>query len=99
MSVATGTREVLPLWPARLAEELTDQELLQRYGDIPHKPRLRIDEVCAALDCERTHIYRMIYDGTLDAVNIARDKHTRPLYRVLRYSVIEFLERSREGAA
>jgi len=95
--LATGT--VTPLWPAGLAEELTDQELLQRYGDIPDKPRLRIDEVCAALGCERDLVYRLIYDGTLDAVNIARDINTRPLYRVLRYSVIQVLEQRREGAA
>ena len=88
----------LPLWPARLVRELTDEELAQRYGDVPLKARLRIDEVCSALNCERNIVYRMIYAGTLDAVNIARDVNTRPLYRVLRYSVIDFLEQRREGA-
>jgi len=97
--IATGTAQrELPLWPAGLAEELSDDDLAQRYGDIPAKPRLRIDEVCTALECERDHVYRLIYDGTLDAVNIARDVNTRPLYRVLRYSVIAFLEARREGA-
>ena len=95
--IGTVQRE-LPLWPASLVAKLSDEDLAQRYGDIPLKPRMRIDEVCRALNCERDHVYRMIYDGTLDAVNIARDVNTRPLYRVLRYSVIDFLERRREGA-
>jgi len=97
--IATGTvQKELPLWPANLIAELSGEELAQRYGDIPAKPRLRIDEVCLALNCERDLVYRMIYDGTLDAVNIARDVNTRPLYRVLRCSVIDFLEQRREGA-
>jgi len=95
----TGTAQrELPLWPANLIAEFSDAELAERYGDVPLKARLRIDEVCLALNCERDLVYRMIYDGTLDAVNIARDVNTRPLYRVLRCSVIDFLEQRREGA-
>lgn len=65
----------------------------------PNRERLRVDEVCMILNCcTPEHVYNLIYDGSLIAVNIARSPNTRPLYRVYSESLRQFLRTRMEGA-
>jgi len=76
----------------------TREDFARTMGDLPGKLRMRADEVARFLDVDENHIYRMIDDGTLDAVNIARYTDTRPMYRVYTYSLARLLTERREGA-
>ena len=78
-----------------------DPAATQRMVDaIPaNREKLRVDEVCAILNnCTREHIYNLICDGSILAVNIARDPNTRPLYRIYTSSIRQFLQKRMEGA-
>ncbi len=84
------------LWPECVAD-MSREERERLYGDIPQKTRLTVKEVCRRLQCDSNHVYRLIFDGTLSAANIARKESTRPIYRIYRWSLVGFLHNRREG--
>jgi len=65
---------------------------------IPKKERLRCDEAARIIDCDVDHVYDLIQDGSLDAIDIRGKGASRALYRVYTASVRRFLDSRRVGA-
>jgi hypothetical protein len=94
------------LWPDALIEELQEQglgaeqaaALLERlYGDVPRRTRLKLDEVCRRLRCDRMLVLRHIHEtGELAAINVGSGD-VLPTWRVYRTSLIFFLARREFG--
>jgi excisionase family DNA binding protein len=61
--------------------------------EIPNKPTLRIDEAMKALMCSRNHVYHLIEDGSLNALDVRRKDVTKPAFRILRESLVRFIEK------
>lgn len=59
---------------------------------------LRVPEVAARLGCSRTHVYELIAEGALDAVDIASPSATRPQTRVRESDLASFVERRTRNA-
>jgi hypothetical protein len=79
------------LWPVPHTEAL-GQDLLERlYGDLPRRTRLTVKEVCRRLRAQHSHVYDLIADGSLDALDSRSPDATRANYAIYRYSVVRFL--------
>jgi hypothetical protein len=94
------------LWPGCLVEALVADglssvaatDLLDRlYGDVPRRTRLKIEEVCRRLRCDRNTVHRHINDThELAAIDIGTGE-LLPAWRVYRSSFIWFLARREFG--
>ena len=58
----------------------------------PAPSLLRVTQVAERLGCGRTHVYELIAEGALRAVNIASKSATRPVTRVSERDVVAFIE-------
>jgi len=90
-----GEREVM--WPPCVLE-LSFEDRMKLFGDVPRRTRLKVQEVCRRLHCDSNTVYRHIETGDLVAANIAPAVSVRPAYRIYRWSLIELLWRRLEGA-
>ena len=59
---------------------------------IPDKASLRPDEARAILGCSYQHIYDLIADGSLQALDIRGKFATKPALRITRESLVKFIE-------
>jgi hypothetical protein len=94
------------LWPDALLAEMQalglDPEqataILERlYGDVPRRTRLKLDEVCRRLRCDRMLVLRHIHEtGELAAINVGSGD-VLPTWRVYRTSLVFFLARREFG--
>ena len=84
------------IWPPCVAD-MDDRARIRNFGNLPRRAQLFTWEVADFFQVSSDTVYRWIYDGTVVAVNLARDTKTRPDYRILRASVIEFYMRRMEG--
>jgi len=94
------------LWPGCLVAALVEDGmsgeeatgLLERlYGDVPRRTRLKIEEVCRRLRCDRNTVHRHINDThELAAIDIGTGE-LLPAWRVYRSSFIWFLARREFG--
>ncbi len=65
---------------------------------LPAKPFLRVYEVAHMLDCSVDHIYRMLQSGDLlGGIDLRSPKAHRASPRVLRTSVLRFLQKNGGG--
>ena len=62
---------------------------------LPNKPTLRMDETRTVLSCSREHVRHLIEDGSLNAVDVRLKGMTKPAYRIIRESLIQFIEKRR----
>lgn len=79
------------LWPAPHAAVLGPELMEKLYGDLPRRTRLTILEVCRRLRCGHTHVYDMVYAGSLDATDDRSDGAQVANLKVYRYSLVRFL--------
>jgi excisionase family DNA binding protein len=63
--------------------------------EIPNKPTLRIDEAMKVLSCSKRHVYHLVEDGSLNALDIRRDGKMKPAYRILRESLVELIQKKK----
>ena len=63
---------------------------------LPAKPLLRVQEVAATLNCSVDHVYRLLATGQIQAaVDLRRLTARRTFLRILRESVLAFLQAGR----
>lgn len=79
------------LWPADM-DPRQAARFARQYGDLPNRARLTVPEVAERLRCDRKHVLNLLDDGTLEGVDVARAGAARSEWRVLRSSVVAFLE-------
>ena len=63
------------------------------WPGIPDKLTMRIDEVMNALSCSDEHVRHLIEDGSLNAVDVRAKGMTKPAYRIMRESLINFIQK------
>lgn len=59
---------------------------------------LSVAKVAEILDCDRDHVYNLLADGELSAVDIARSRSTRPLTKVRSDEVYAYIDRRTTNA-
>lgn len=91
----TPTPQQLDLFDPRRAP---DADRPQKIAALLNREKWRVDECAYYLRCGIQHIYDLILDGSVAATNIARDPNTRPLYRVMKDSILAFEKSRLEGA-
>lgn len=87
----------LQIWPP-CVESWTVKERTLHFGNLPARAKLFVWEIAAFFEVSEDTVYRWTQDGSIEAINVARNANTRPDLRILRYSVIEWYLRRREGA-
>lgn len=60
---------------------------------------LTIPDTAALLSCSKTHVYDLIADGALEAVDIARPGAKRPKTRITTTALQGYVERNTRVAA
>jgi hypothetical protein len=63
--------------------------------EIPAKPTLRPDEVKQLLGCSEVHVRHLVEEGSIAAVDIRSAVCRKPSLRILRSSLVAFIEKRR----